>query len=100
MLKPVRAQQQAHERDVGGVHRLQREARAAAVEVGVRDQVFHRIQDLLQQAALNQTRFEHRAASLTAARERAAGRAGGGERWGTPRLPVGCLSEGYVRQAA
>lgn len=59
MLEALGAEQERDERDVRGVHGLQREAGAGAVEVGVVDQVLDRLQHLLQQAPLHQPEFQH-----------------------------------------
>ena len=59
VLEALLAQVQGHEGDVRRVHGLHGEARGGAVEVGVRHQVLHRLQQLLEQDAPRQAGLKH-----------------------------------------
>ena len=59
MLEAFGSEQEGDERHVAGVHGLEGEAGGGAVEVGVVDEILDRFQHLLQERALNQTKFQH-----------------------------------------
>jgi hypothetical protein len=54
VLEPLGAEEQGDERDVAGVHGLQREPGPGAVKVGIGDQLADGLQDLLEEAPLHQ----------------------------------------------
>lgn len=59
MLESVGAEHERHQTDVRGVHGLESESRAGAVEVRLGDEVLDAVEHLLQQVALQQARLEH-----------------------------------------
>jgi hypothetical protein len=69
VLEPLGAEEQRDERDVAGIHGLQREPRPGAVEVGVGDQLPDRLQDLLEEAPLHKPQLGHRGGALSSAAE-------------------------------
>lgn len=58
-VEAVVPQGELHQRDVGRVHALQRDARRADIPAGLCDQVLQRLQNLLQDATLHQASLEH-----------------------------------------
>ena len=59
MLEAVRSEEEGHEGDVGGVHRLEREAVVGAVEVGIGDEILDGLEHLLQEGTLDKTGLKH-----------------------------------------
>ena len=59
VLEAVRSEEEGHEGDVGGVHRLEREAVVGAVEVGVGDEILDGLEHLLQEGTLDETGLKH-----------------------------------------
>lgn len=59
VLEAVEAEKQGDQGDVARVHGLEGHPRRRAVEVGVRHQLLHSLQHLLQEAPMNQTQLQH-----------------------------------------
>ena len=59
VLEAVRSEEEGHEGDVGGVHRLEREAVVGAVEVGIGDEILDGLKHLLQEGTLDKTGLKH-----------------------------------------
>ena len=59
VLEAVRSEEEGHEGDVGGVHRLEREAVVGAVEVGIGDEILDGLEHLLQEGTLDKTGLKH-----------------------------------------
>ena len=59
VLEAVRSQEEGHQGDVGGVHRLEREAVVGAVEVGIGDEILDGLEHLLQEGTLDKTGLKH-----------------------------------------
>ena len=59
VLEAVRSEEEGHEGDVGGVHRLEREAVVGAVEVGIGDEILDGLEHLLQEGTLDETGLKH-----------------------------------------
>ena len=60
MLEAIGAEEERHEGDVRAVHRLQGEAVAGAVEVGVGDEILDGLEHLLEEGTLDETSLKHR----------------------------------------
>ena len=60
VLEAILSHKKCHQRHMAVVHSLQRDPRAAAIEVGLGDKVLHPVQDLSQQGALDEAGFKHR----------------------------------------
>lgn len=59
VLKALWSEQESYQRHVAGVHGLEGKAGGGTVEVGVVDQLPHRIENLLEKAPLNQPQLQH-----------------------------------------
>jgi len=79
MFEPIGVEPQRDEGDVGGIHRLElKSLHRVRFEIRIGDEIFDRVEDFLQDAALLQSRFEHDLFRRRELDERGRGTDGGG----------------------
>jgi len=59
VLEPLRPKEEGDQSHMARIHGLQGEPSCRTIEVGIGDEVFNSVYQLLQKTALNQPQFEH-----------------------------------------